>query len=160
MENEFEIPDPDQNYRNLAGLAHASVILPYLGAVVPILIWATRKDKSSFLAFQALQAMIYQISIMVIWFVGFMCYFVTFLGNILSLPLVVSKGGEIDTLPWVASFVPFLTIAIILLVGFAYILYGIVGAIQVYHGKPFRYIVIGKWAENIWHTRKNKGGEI
>ena len=148
-------PDPDQNDRNLAGLAHASVIQLYLGVVVPIFIWTTLKDRRSYLAFQALQAMHHQVSIMVIWLVGFMCYFVTFLVNIHSLPFMVPEGGEIDTLLWVVSFEPFLMIAVILLVGFAYIIYGIVGAIQVFHGKPFQNVVIGKWTENIWRSRKS-----
>lgn len=159
IENDFENLNPDQNERNLAALAHASVVLPYVGTIVPILIWVSHKGKSSFLAFQALQAMMFQISIMVIWFVGFLCYFVTFLGNIISLPFVVSKSGEIDTLPWIASFVPFLTIAVILLVGFTYIIYGIVGAFNVYHGKSFRYIVVGNWAERIWRTHTNMAAE-
>lgn len=156
MENRIDKVVPEQDERNLAALAHASVILPYVGALVPILIWTTRKDKGNFLAFQALQALIFQVSIMAFWVVGGLCYFVSFLGNILALPFVISESGEIDPAYWAASFVPFFAIAVILLLGFAYIVYGIVAAVMAYQGKPFRYIVVGKWAEKIWRSSQKK----
>ena len=156
MENRIDKVVPEQDERNLAALAHASVILPYVGALVPILIWTTRKDKGNFLAFQALQALIFQVSIMAFWVVGGLCYFVSFLGNILALPFVISESGEIDPAYWAASFVPFFAIAVILLLGFAYIVYGIVAAVMAYQGKPVRYIVVGKWAEKIWRSSQKK----
>ncbi len=144
-----------QNERNLAALAHASVILPYLGAIVPTLILVTRKEKSMYLAFQTLQALLFQVSVMLIWVVGFVCYFVTFVGNIISLPFMIKESGEISSINWMMAIVPLIMIALIILLGLAYIVYGIVGAVMAYQGKPFRYIVVGRWAERICHSRQD-----
>lgn len=144
-----------QNERNLAALAHASVILPYLGAIVPTLILVTRKEKSMYLAFQTLQALLFQVSVMLIWVVGFVCYFVTFVGNIISLPFMIKESGEISSINWMMAIVPLIMIALIILLGLAYIVYGVVGAAMTYQGKPFRYIVVGRWAERISHSRQD-----
>lgn len=156
MENDDELVASSQDERNLAALAHVSALLPYVGAVVPLLIWMTRKERRGFLPFHALQAMMFQISIMIVWIAGFMCYFITFLGSIAALPFVVSESGDIDPIYWGVSFIPFVAIGIILLLGFAFIIYGIVGAVSVYQGKPFRYIVVGRWADRLMRSMQRR----
>jgi len=52
-------PTPDE--RVTAALAHAATLLPMMGALASIVIWATQKDRSRYVAFQALQAAVYQI---------------------------------------------------------------------------------------------------
>jgi len=146
----------DQNERNLAALAHASVILPYLGAIVPTLILVTRKEKSMYLAFQTLQALLFQVSVMLTWLVGFVCYFITFVVNIISLPFIIKESGEISSINWMMAVMPLIMIVLIILLVLAYIVYGVVGAVMTYQGKPFRYIVIGRWAERISHSIQNQ----
>jgi uncharacterized Tic20 family protein len=53
-------PNNNQNENILAALSHATVLIPMMGVIAPIVIWATQKDKSAYVAFQALQATIYQ----------------------------------------------------------------------------------------------------
>jgi uncharacterized Tic20 family protein len=52
---------PNQNDKIMAALAHISALLPLMGVIAPIVIWATQKDKSEYVAFQALQAVVYQL---------------------------------------------------------------------------------------------------
>jgi len=52
---------PSQNDKIMAALAHISALLPLMGIIAPIVIWVTQKDKSEYVAFQALQAVAYQL---------------------------------------------------------------------------------------------------
>lgn len=140
--------------RQTAALAHASAIFPFLGAIVPILIWMTRKERSQYLAYHAMQAILFQVSIMITWFLGGLCYIFSILVLMMALPFVISDSGDIAPRYLVGSFVPFIIVGIILVVGLAYIIYGIVGAATTYQGKPFRYIIVGKWAERIAQSRQ------
>ncbi len=70
---------PTQDERVMAALAHISAILPFMGVTPPIVIWVTQKGKSKYVAFQALQALAYQLSMIVVWFIGGGCYFCSLL---------------------------------------------------------------------------------
>jgi len=55
-----------QEERVLAGLAHGSVLLGPLtngvgGIVTTLVVWLIQRDKSAYVAFQALQALVYQV---------------------------------------------------------------------------------------------------
>ncbi len=65
---------PTQDERIMAALAHIALIIPYAGLVVPAIVWITQKDKSRWIRFQALQALAYQVALMLLWFVGIACY--------------------------------------------------------------------------------------
>ena len=56
-----ETPIISQEARLLAAISHASVLIPNIGFFVPIGIYLTQKKKSSYLGFQSLQALIWQI---------------------------------------------------------------------------------------------------
>jgi uncharacterized Tic20 family protein len=58
----------------MAALAHIAAIVPFMGVIAPIIIWATQKDKSEYVAFQSLQAVAYQLVMILAWFVGMGCY--------------------------------------------------------------------------------------
>jgi uncharacterized Tic20 family protein len=77
MENIASIT-PTQDERVMAALAHISALLPMMGVVAPIIIWVTQKGKSKFVAFQSLQALAYQLSMILAWFVGMGCYMFSF----------------------------------------------------------------------------------
>ncbi len=36
----------------MAAVSHASVLLPFTGTIAPIVIWATQKEKSHYVAFR------------------------------------------------------------------------------------------------------------
>lgn len=149
---------PSQNDKIMAALAHISAILPFMGVIAPIVIWATQKDKSEYVAFQALQAVAFQLLMILAWFVGMGCYMLSFFGMFLTIPFAGSSGSEVN--PSAAPFfmfgalVPFIIFGAIFLGGAIFVIYGVIGAIQVFQGKDFRYIIIGRWLEN--YLQKNK----
>lgn len=140
---------PSQNDKIMAALAHVSALLPLMGVIAPIVIWATQKDKSEYVAFQALQAVAYQLSMLLAWFVGMGCYMLSFFTMFFGTLFSASNDGEVGrSIVPVFMFVPFIIFGAILIGGGLFIIYGLIGAIQVFRGKDFRYIIIGKWLRN------------
>ncbi len=141
---------PTQDDRILAALAHVTALLPFMGVLAPVVIWATQKDKSQYVSFQALQATAYQLTMILAWFVGMGCYmcsfFLTF-GGMATAGLGASFEGSLNWLAAIAGTLAFLlpvgVMGLMFLGGFAFIIYGLVGAVQTLRGKDFRYIIIG-----------------
>lgn len=132
----------DQNERILAALSHATALIPMMGVIAPIVIWATQKDKSEFVAFQALQATIYQFVMIIAYFAGMLLY-------ILSIPVVIVIG-EMGTkgMPEEVGFIfPLLVLVMIFGGGGFFILYGLVATVMTFLGKNFHYVLIGRWLE-------------
>jgi uncharacterized Tic20 family protein len=90
------------NDKFMAALAHVSAVFSFMGVIAPIIIWTTQKDKSGFVAFQALQAIAYQLLMILAWFVGIGCYMLSFFTMFLGIPFARSNGGKVD--PSVAPF--------------------------------------------------------
>ena len=137
---------PTQDERVMAALSHAAALLPMMGVIAPIVIWVTQKEKSKYVAFQALQALAYQIIMILAWFVGMGCYMLSFFGNFLTLPLSDSSQSAS---PWLALgvIIPFIVFGAIFVGGILFVIYGAVGAVMAFQGKPFRYVIIGKKVE-------------
>jgi uncharacterized Tic20 family protein len=135
---------PSQNDKIMAALAHVSAILPLMGVIAPIVIWATQKDKSEFVAFQALQAIAYQLLMILGWFVGMGCYMLSFFSTFLTIPFSGSESTPTGS-PFLmlGFFIPFVILGMIFFGGALFILYGLVGAIMTFQGKNFRYVIIG-----------------
>ena len=138
---------PGQNDKIMAALAHVSTLLPFIGVIAPIVIWVTQKDKSEYVAFQALQAIVYQLLMILSWFVGMGCYMLSVFGTFFTIPFAEANGGQVD--PAVAPvfmlgfMIPFIIFGAIFLGGALFVIYGLIAAIQVFQGKDFRYIIIG-----------------
>lgn len=144
MTEQLSSPEPAQNDRIMASLAHVSALLPLMGVIAPIIIWATQKDKSEYVAFQALQAVAYQLLMIFAWFVGMGCYMLSFFSTFLTMPFAGSESPS--TLPpffLIGFLIPFIIFGLIFLGGAVFILYGIVGAVMTFQGKDFRYFILG-----------------
>jgi uncharacterized protein len=139
--------NPTQDERVMAGLAHITSLVPFWGVVAPIVIWATQKDKSPYVAFQALQAVVLQLTMIIGYFIGMFIYLFFFL--ITFIPLIASSGSNDAPSPvfFLGFLIPFFVFFLIFLVGFVFVIYGIIGAIMAFQGKPFRYIIIGNLVE-------------
>ncbi len=131
-----------------AAIAHGSIILLGWGLIVPLLVWISQRQKSSFVAFQALQALVYQLLQMVYWLVLIVLVFCGMLAIILF-GLLATQPTEPDAaavaLMIGVQFVPFL------LIGCGWLLYlvpGVLGAVLVFLDKDFRYPVLGRWLES------------
>ena len=155
MESENIPAGATQDERILAALAHASVILPFWGLIGAIVIWATQREKSRFVGFQALQVIAYQLVLIVGGFLGVACYMCSFfLMMFLGLPIGALAAQNMATpdffgglLAIIISAFPFCIMGILGLVGLAYVLYGLYGAVRVLQGHDFRYAIIGRRLE-------------
>jgi uncharacterized Tic20 family protein len=137
---------PTQNDKIMAALAHVSALLPMMGVIAPIIIWATQKDKSEFVAFQALQAIAYQLLMILAWFVGMGCYMLSFFSTFFTIPFAGSSGEPnpaVAPLFMLGFVIPFIVFGIIFIGGAIFILYGLIGAILTFQGKDFRYFILG-----------------
>jgi uncharacterized Tic20 family protein len=124
--------------RILAALSHVSVIVYFMGQIVPIVIWATHKDRSKYVRFQALQAAVFQLTLILVFMVGMFAYMGSFF---VMMFLGVAGGGE--GAMSILFIIPFGIMALIMLAYLVFIVYGVYGAYSTYHGRDFRYAVIG-----------------
>jgi uncharacterized Tic20 family protein len=149
---------PSQDERVMAALAQISVLVPFLGVIAPIVIWVTQKDKSRYVAFQSLQAIAFQLTMILAWFVGMGCYMCSFFSMFFAIPLASSldPSQSINPLFGMTMFTPFIIFGLIFLGGFLFILYGIVAAVMTFQGKPFRYAIIGRRVEQFLQSKEDE----
>jgi len=136
----IEAPDPAEaissEERTMALLAHLSIFLNlitgFLGAGAALLIYLLYKDKSRYVAYQSLQALFFQL----IFFFGgsLLVGFFWLVTGLLSLVLV----GLV--------LIPFALILSLLPIGC--LVYGIYAAVEAYHGKDFKYWLVGDWTRS------------
>jgi uncharacterized Tic20 family protein len=143
-----------QDERILAALAHASVILPFWGLIGAIVVWATQREKSRFVNFQALQGAAYQLTLILLAFLGGACYMCSFFGIFLVTPVGIFAAEGISDpstaegliamlITITTTFFPFCIMGIFLLIGAMFVGYGLYGAARVLQGHDFRYAIIG-----------------
>ncbi|MEN8242668.1 MAG: DUF4870 domain-containing protein [Chloroflexota bacterium] len=69
--------------RIMAAVSHAAILLPYVGAIVPLGVWVTQREKSDWVRFQALQALVFQT----------MLFVVLMLSSCLVIPILFASMG-------------------------------------------------------------------
>jgi uncharacterized Tic20 family protein len=148
---------PSQDERVMAALSQISVLVPFLGVVAPIVIWVTQKDKSRYVAFQSLQAIAFQLTMILTWFVGMGCYMCSFFSVFLMIPFgsTVESSESVSPFFVLPFFTPFLVMGLMFLGGFLFILYGIIAAVMTFQGKSFRYVIIGRRVERFLQDKQN-----
>jgi uncharacterized Tic20 family protein len=137
-----------QDERVMAAVAHATVVFSAVGLVGPLIIWGTQREKSRFLAFQALQAAAYQFVLLLAGLAGGALYTCSFL----SLPvaaLLSAPFGERAALcfPFLGFSCTLGLLFLLMLAWLAYVGYGLFAAVSVLQGNDFRYAVLGAWLE-------------
>ncbi|MEM7333451.1 MAG: DUF4870 domain-containing protein [Chloroflexota bacterium] len=143
---------PTSDDRTMAGLAHISAIMPMMGVIAPIIIWATQKEKSDYIAFHALQALGYQLTMILIWFGGMICYML----SIFTTVFIAAQNVEnLEAGPPIFIAFPFLIFAFMFIGIFFFIVYGIWGAIRAFQGKPFKYFFIGNQVRKMQASQKS-----
>ena len=119
--------------RILSAVSHAAIILPYVGLAVPLGVWITQREKSSWVRFQALQAMVYQI----------MQYIFMMVAGCLMIPLLFGSlilAADEEALMITTMLLPF---SPYMLWGLL-ILLGLLGGVLCAFGKNFQYPVLGR----------------
>jgi uncharacterized protein len=118
-------------------LAHLSTLLNlatgFGGPIAALIIYIIYKDRSRFVAYHALQAMLFQL---IWWFGGGVL--IGLMWAIVGLLSVILIG--IVLIPVAAIITPILA-----LLPVGALIYGIIGAVQVSEGQDFKYWLVGDW---------------
>ena len=127
------IPLSQSDERTWAMIAHLSVlanlVTGFFGPVAALVIYLVFKDRSRYVAYQSLQAFVFQL----IWWVG---------------------AGAIAGIAWAISGILTAVLigllcmpvaCVISLLPLAALVYGIVGGVQASQGQDFKYWLIGDW---------------
>jgi len=138
MENSEELISKDEKLMSF--FCHFSMILG--GILVPVIIWAIKKEQSKFVRFHALQAIFYHIAYSVIagfFIVGIVFTYLIMFGTYYSHRYSYYKGPSTGMLIMLIAF-----IIITLLLIFGSIGYGVFLAIKANNGEKTKIPVIGK----------------
>jgi uncharacterized Tic20 family protein len=127
------IPLSQSDERTWAMIAHLSVlanlVTGFFGPVAALVIYLVYKERSRYVAYQALQAFVFQL----IWWVG---------------------AGAIAGIAWAISGILTAVLigllcmpvaCVISLLPLAALVYGVVGGVQTSQGQDFKYWLIGDW---------------
>jgi uncharacterized Tic20 family protein len=118
-------------------IAHLSVlanlITGFLGPVIALLIYLIYKDRSRYVAYHSLQALVFQL----IWWCG--------AGALLGLMWAVT--GILSALIIGILLIPvaLLLTPVFLLLPLGALVYGVIGGVQCSQGQDFKYWLIGDW---------------
>jgi uncharacterized Tic20 family protein len=160
---------PDRTAREdrlVAALCHASAMIPLMGAMVPLAIWLSQRERSPLLRFQAAQALAYQLCGLLAYFLLIACQFLSMFA-MFPVPFLMEaippgglSPGETSTRALIVIFFSLVFFGGVLLIMAAYFLGGplfilvaLVGSGRVLDGHDFHYPVLGKmitrWLEKI-----------
>ncbi|HEX7972834.1 MAG TPA: DUF4870 domain-containing protein, partial [Anaerolineales bacterium] len=121
--------------RTWAMLAHLSILVNlftgFLGPVAALLIYLALKDRSRYVAYQAMQSFVFQL---VAW-IG---------GGILAVIAWAVSGALAVVL---IGFCLMPIALVISLIPLAALVYGVIGAVQTNQGQDFRYWLVGDWVK-------------
>lgn len=129
---------------NWAMLAHLSILLNlftgFLGPIVAFIIYLVYRDRSRYIAYQSLQATIFQL---IVWvgiglFIGAM-WLVIGLLSIFLVGLLCVPFGLLGTL-------------FLLFVPLGSLVYGVYGAVKCSHGEDFQYWLVGDWVRGTYEN--------
>lgn len=141
MDNNVTVNDsmPANEERTMALLSHLSLILG--GILLPLIIWATQKDKSQFVRFHSLQSIFFHLSLaaVIIFFVFF--FVIIFFASGLGIANLNSSGNSELPAFFVVLIIAFY--AFIILLVFGAIAYSIYLALKAYKGERIKIFLIG-----------------
>jgi uncharacterized protein len=137
------LSEPSSDEKTMATLAQ---VLQIIGSwIAPLIIYLIKRD-SKFVSFHAVQALLWQIMVLIIWMITMVVWF----GVIFS--LVFAHGGhpQPSNVPPVRIFLGFGAIWLaVMIIGVANLFLGIFYGIKASNGKWAEYPIIGKLARRI-----------
>ena len=140
-----------QDEKVLAGLAHGSILLGVFtsgfgGMIAALVIWLVQKEKSPYVAFQALQALIYQVAIFLLTMVAFCCWGACWM--LMIFPPLFATPAAYEYAPPAGMWVGLALLVVPMAIWGLTLLYGLWGAVRCLGGHDFKYAIIGNWIES------------
>lgn len=146
-----EFYQPSQDERTLACITHLTVFVSSIGFLVAIGLWIylhTRRNQP-YAAFQAGQAVIFQLLVMVLTFIVIAMVMVFAFGAF-GLTLVATSGGGGEVVFGIAMTIGIMIFVLaIMLVTLGFYAYAIYAAVRSYQARPFRIPLASLLAEMI-----------
>ena len=142
---------PNKDEKNMAGLAHGSILLGLFtngvgGIVTALVIWFTQKEKSDYVAGQSLQALVYQALAFSIVMLTWCCWGALYMAMIM-LPLLANPGAY-ETSPPASLWLGLFLMVVPMGIGVLTTLYGLYGSLRCFGGHDFKYVLIGNWLDS------------
>jgi uncharacterized protein len=143
MNDAISVPAPTQDEKTMAMLAHVLQIFTWW--IGPLVIFIVKQD-SKFVRFHALQALLWQIALIVFWMLGMGVWLAVIFSTIFS-----SAGNPApNQAPPVALFAGIGLIWVLLMaVYLSNILFGVLFGVKAGRGEWASYPLIGRWARHI-----------
>ncbi len=123
----------------------------FFGLIAALIVWATQKDKSRFLRFQALQAMAFDMVFIALYVILMLCAVGVVFVTIIAGAWFTTQATPPDNLfpalelgllaPW-GLFICIMPLLLVVM------LIRIIAAVSVATGHDFRYPLIGAWVDN------------
>jgi len=132
--------------RYLAAIAHSTAIVAPCGAIFPLLIWATQKDRSPFLRFQSVQAALFQVIGAAAYLVGLLFY-VIFVFGIMGLAGIAASFSRSQIIPpaLVLLLIPILCLIFLFFgLGPLYLCLASWASYCILRGQDYRYPLLGR----------------
>jgi uncharacterized Tic20 family protein len=135
---------PIQDERIMAAISHASIITSGFGIVAAAIIWLMQREKSSYVRFQALQALAYQFIGMLLTLLLWACWGCFY--GLSFIPMIQNPQAYEDTPPPI-FWISLASIAIPLVIMGLFWLYGLYGGLRTLQGRAFQYFVLGSMVQ-------------
>ncbi len=137
-----------QDERVLAALAHGSIVLGTFtsglgGILAALVIWLAQKEKSAYVAGQALQSLVYQVAVFLVTMVAWCCW--GFLYMMMIMVPLMSNPMAYEVTPPAGLWVGLLLMIVPFAIWGLTILYGLWAAVRCLKGDDFKYAIIGRW---------------
>jgi uncharacterized Tic20 family protein len=134
----------EDNY--LAAMAHSTAIFSLWGAIFPLMIWVSQKDRSSFLGFQAAQAAIFQVIGAALNLLGLLAYVILLFGIMAVVSAAAFYSGPQSIPPELAwLFIPIMCLTLLILgLGPLFLCLASWAAYRILTGHDYRYPFLGR----------------
>src|SRR5512143_3111509 len=124
-----------------AALSHASAVLVFFGPVVPLILWGTQRKKSPYVAFHALQAMLYQALFFWVWMLIIPIIIVVVM--VIAIAVMVTSNPRAAEQPFAILGMQLAMFGVMFGSILLYMAVGVIGAVACLMGRDFRYPVLG-----------------
>lgn len=137
---------PSSDEKLMGALAHL------FGPLVALVVWSTQKDKSRFVKFQALQALVFDLILVVVMGIIFFCIFgimfVGMFGSVFGAMGSTSSPKAITPFFMLPFMFPFMTFACIFPFSLLIMAIRLIAFLSILNGRNYQYPLLGKWLEN------------
>jgi uncharacterized Tic20 family protein len=138
--------DEEREDHFVAAIGHSTSVLMLWGVIVPLMVWVTQKDRSRFLSFQSLQAMVYQGLGTLAYFLGMAVYMIFIFGIMAASLFVGSSSSQMTPIVGLLFFIPLTCFGFVFFILWPlYQLLAFIASIKVLRGRDYQYPFLGKF---------------